>query len=318
MVFEGGNATKDAGGNTWQYADLSLLSTAADFLTSPFCTMVGTSPATALAARMAAQIQAAYPRLWPETVRGLMVHSAEWTAAMKATVTGSGKRDAAKLLRNVGYGVPGLTTALGCAASRATMLVEAEMQPYMAKHQPSAEPSLHELHAHTLPWPREALMGLPFVRVRMRVTLSYFVEPNPGNRGYTSTYRYASCQLRFRVSKPGQQLNDLVADVDKNADAELGDEHVEGDWNGWVLDASQVFKGSIHSNWWEGSAADLASMNHIIVFPVTGWWKKRKALGRGNSKVRYSLIVTLETVNPALDLYTEIANVITPPVPVIV
>ena len=45
--------------------------------------MSGTSPATALASRMAARLISAYPDYWPETIRGLMVHSARWTPAME-------------------------------------------------------------------------------------------------------------------------------------------------------------------------------------------------------------------------------------------
>ena len=35
--------------------------------------------------------------------------------------------------------------------------------------------------------------------VRMRVTLSYFIEPSPTRRGWRRRYRYASHQLRFEL-----------------------------------------------------------------------------------------------------------------------
>ena len=35
-----------------------------------------------------------------------------------------------------------------------------------------------------LPWPRDVLQGLGEQSVRLRVTLSYFIEPNPGRRGW--------------------------------------------------------------------------------------------------------------------------------------
>ena len=35
------------------------------------------------AARMAALIQAEYPLYWPETIRALLVHSAEWAEPMQ-------------------------------------------------------------------------------------------------------------------------------------------------------------------------------------------------------------------------------------------
>jgi hypothetical protein len=304
----------DFGKSASQAADLSLLSTAADHPVSPFCLMVGTSPATALAARMATQIQAAYPDFWPETVRGLMVHSARWTPAMLATVKGSGKQASSSLLRKVGYGVPRLNLALESARSRATLIAQAEIQPFRCDSQPSAAPQMNELHTHSLPWPREKLLEYAFEKVWMRVTLSYFIEPNPGNRGYASTYRYASCQLRFKVSSPGQSLKDLLADVDKATNEAMGDGYVKGSSNRWLLDTDMVMKGSVHANVWEGSAAELADMQHLVIYPVTGWWKTRKALGKAAARLRYSLLVTLEANNPALDIYTEIEDQIAVPV----
>jgi hypothetical protein len=48
-----------------------------------------TSAATAQVARIAAAISADYPELWPETVRALVVHSAEWTAVMRKWIEGA-------------------------------------------------------------------------------------------------------------------------------------------------------------------------------------------------------------------------------------
>jgi len=47
-----------------------------------FTTFEATSAASALASRFAAQNWVQYPSLWPETIRALMVHSAEWTEQM--------------------------------------------------------------------------------------------------------------------------------------------------------------------------------------------------------------------------------------------
>ena len=67
-----------------------------------------TSAATALASRMAARLFARYPGIWPETVRALLVHFAEWTPEMLGgrdpwNLTGDELRE---LLRTVGYGAP--------------------------------------------------------------------------------------------------------------------------------------------------------------------------------------------------------------------
>ena len=48
-----------------------------------------------------------------------------------------------------------------------------------------------------MPWPLDELEQLGETQVEMRVTLSYFIEPNPSSRGFRSRYRYESHGLRF-------------------------------------------------------------------------------------------------------------------------
>ncbi|WP_348952183.1 hypothetical protein [Amycolatopsis melonis] len=55
---------------------------------------------------------AEYPALWPETVRALIVHSAEWTPAMKAQFPANKKKaPRIALHRRYGMGVPDLARA---------------------------------------------------------------------------------------------------------------------------------------------------------------------------------------------------------------
>ena len=84
VVFEGGNAAKDSLGAV-SMPSLSLLTTDHQPANRLFTTANATSSATALASRFAAQMMAVYPDLWPETIRALIVHSAEWTDVMKRT-----------------------------------------------------------------------------------------------------------------------------------------------------------------------------------------------------------------------------------------
>ncbi len=318
VVFEGGNAGfQKANNSNLELPELLLLSTHPDFNQGAFGTFGGTSSAAALAARFGGQIMAKYPELTPETVRGLIVHSAEWTQAMKASIPRAqqNKRDRANfLLRTVGYGAPNLRKALECAAARATLIAECEIQPFKKE---KAEIVFNHMHLHALPWPSKELGKYSQERVRMRVTLSYFIEPNPGSRG-TSHFRYPSTALRFKVSSPGQDGDDLAADVSKIALEEFEKQNrvrIEGTTDGWTL-GQACFRGSIHSDIWEGTAADLLSMQHIAVYPVTGWWRTRPSHGRSDSRLKYSLIVTLETENQAIDILTEIENQIKVPVAV--
>ena len=93
IVLEGGNLAYDKSSNFYsEFEDLQLLTTNKDFmLGKSFDTINMTSSATAQAAWLGANIQHHYPELWPETVRALIIHSAEWTDAMKRKILGTGK-----------------------------------------------------------------------------------------------------------------------------------------------------------------------------------------------------------------------------------
>lgn len=47
-----------------------------------------------------------------------------------------------------------------------------------------------------------------------------------------------------------------------------------------------------------------------MVYPTTGWWKLRTNQKKYNEKVRYSLIVSIETPENQVDLYNEITTAI--------
>jgi hypothetical protein len=197
------------------------------------------------------------------------------------------------------------------------MIAQAELQPFAADEE-GRSAHYNEYHVYTLPWPDGVLSTIAGREdVRMRVTLSYFVDPNPGNRT-ASRYGYPGCRLKFRVSTPGQPVEDLKAEVNHHAQEEAKAEDrevVKGSLQEWKL-GSMVFKGSVHSDFWEGPAAKLMSMKHIAVFPTAGWWKTRPALGRSNAKIRYSLIVSLHALGVKVDLYSEVQAKIQIPIEV--
>ena len=84
IVLEGGNVAKNPQGNVSDYESLAILTTAPDYASrgNHFSPFRGTSPATAQASWMAAKVFTECPQAWPETVRGLLVHSARWTDGM--------------------------------------------------------------------------------------------------------------------------------------------------------------------------------------------------------------------------------------------
>jgi hypothetical protein len=63
----------------------------------------------------------------------------------------------------------------------------------------------------------------------------------------------------------------------------------------------------IHSDTWSGSAAQLAERGLIGIYPVVGWWRERRDLGRWDKSARYSLIVSIFTPVTEIDIYTPVA-----------
>ena len=124
IVLEGGNQIVVKGTNNVMDPDgMGLLTTAHATSGRLLVGFRDTSAATAQAARMGAILQAQYPKLWPETIRALLIHSAEWTDPM-CRVFGDKKRDHASRLRRYGYGIPNLERALYSAKSSLTLLVQ--------------------------------------------------------------------------------------------------------------------------------------------------------------------------------------------------
>ncbi len=200
-----------------------------------------------------------------------------------------------------------LSRALSSAANSLTLIAQEEMQPYKRS-------STNEMHLHRFPWPREVLLGLGEMPVELRITLSYFIEPAPGEVGWKDKYRYASHGLRFDLNNMGEteerfvgRLNAAARDEGERSDSNSGSER-------WLIGANSRNSGSVHSDIWKGSAADIASCNLIGVYPIIGWWRERSWLGRCNRKARYSLIVSLHTPDENIDIYTPVAVQIGVPV----
>lgn len=309
VVFEGGNVAQDGIGAAWM-PSLSLLTTHANPTERLLTTSNATSAASALGARMAAQLMARYPGLWPESVRGLIVHSAQWTDTMKRLLLPAKgvhtKAHTTALVRHCGFGEPSFDRAMWSADNSLTLICEEFLYPF--KREKGKEPQLRDMNLHRLPWPLDELEGLGETQVEMRVTLSYFIEPNPSARGVTSRYRYESHGLRFDVKRPLESEEDFRARINVAArDDEARVKNNDSDSN-WLIGKNSRHKGSLHSDIWQGSAAELASRGVIAVYPSAGWWKTRPALERYDQRVRYCLIVSINAPNVDVDLYTPIAN----------
>jgi hypothetical protein len=309
VVFEGGNVATDGQQFDGGVADLCLLSTFFRPAQKLFVLTNATSAATAQVARFAAIVSAEYPSLWPETLRAMIVHSAEWTQVMQAAVDqANGRQAVAALIRRYGFGKPSLSRALRSANDALTLVSQSVIRPYR-------EGKTREMHLHRLPWPKDALQALGHLDVTLRVTLSYFIEPNPARRGWRARHRYASHGLRFDVKTGDESLAEFRRRLNKQAVAEDG-EHptTASDSADWVLGDQLRHRGSLHCDIWYGSAAVLAERGVVGIYPVSGWWKEQPERDRSALGARYALVVSIQTAGEDVDIWTPVAQEVGIPV----
>jgi len=313
VVLEGGNWAA-LGDQCDCPDDLGLLTTYRDPTTRHFDIFRDTSAATAMAGNLAGKILAVVPERWPETIRALIVHSAEWTPLMKQQFdSATSEQQRRAVLRQYGYGVPSYERAIFSALNDLTLIAEDELQPLWKDNEDGVIKS-RSMNLHQFPWPRTELEQLAETEVELRVTLSYFVEPNPGERGWLRRHRYASHGLRFAVKMPLESVDAFRQRINAAAAAEEGDTApIEVGPDKWVLGRVRD-TGSIHSDFWRGTAADLAQRSAIGVYPIGGWWKENPGHQRYERTVRYSLIVSIRAVNGSVDIYTPVRVQITTPI----
>jgi hypothetical protein len=302
ICMEGGNVLSDGVDFHGSHPLLSFRSTSArdDFA---LASANATSAATAQAARLAAKAMATYPSYWPETIRGLLVHAAEWTPAMRADVDrASTKTERQTMLRRYGWGVPTDSSVLVSSASAVTLVTQDEFVPFDGPNHAS-----RRFRLHRLPWPTETLRELAGATVQLRVTLSYFIEPTASRRGWRRRYAYASHGLRFELNAPLEPVDSFVARVNREAQDEESGARPQSGSDRWLIGGNQRNLGSLHQDIWEGAGAELADCSLIAVHPVGGWWKNNKRADRADLPLRYALIVSLRTTSMDVDLYTPIA-----------
>jgi hypothetical protein len=243
----------------------------------------------------------------------MMVHSARWTPAMLAELNATqSKRARYVMARRFGYGVPSLERALASASNDVALFAQAEIQPFAS----GGGRRFNKCHYYTLPIPAGMLEGLNNERVELKVTLSYFIEPNPGLSANVDPQRYQSHGLRFDHQRRRETVARFKQRVNVSERAGQGRPVAEGADPNWMLGEDSISAGSLHRDVWTGPAIDLLGRETLCVKPVNGWWRNRASLDICNRKSRYALIVTFRALNPDLDIYTPIRTSIGLPAPV--
>jgi hypothetical protein len=316
LVMEAGNRAVNPGQTEMlTMGSLSLLTTGSDVAREPLVPFDATSAAAAQAARMAARLLVEHPGYWPETIRALMVHSAEWTKPMVAAFNDNPlKKSRYELVRRFGYGVPSFERANASAVSDLAMIAQAEIQPFKVE----GSRKFNECHYYALPIPSHMLEQLENEIVELKVTLSYFIDPNPGLSANVDAQRYQSHGLRFDLQRKNESLTRFKRRV--NAAEREQSQHRQPN-NApadpkWMLGDDSISAGSLHCDVWTGPAIELLGRDTLCVKPVNGWWRIRASTEICNRKTRYALIVSLKTRNTEMDIYTPIRTVIDVPISV--
>ena len=272
-----------------------------------------TSAATAQAARLAALSADEYPTFWPETHRGLLIHSATWTRAMRKRIKacnnskGQTNRDEIEaLIRRYGWGVPSLERIRRSAPNHVTLIAQDEFT-----HEDFHDGKARKTHVYDLPIPSEILKTqLANKQVQLKVTLSYFVVPNASDGAQERFDRYASHSLAFDLQRRGETDDEFLRYL--SGAPQKDTQSRNSDSRHWLLGANKRYRGSVHQDIWKGNGATLATRNKLAVVPELGWIKDQ-VLNKGNDfTLRYGLIMTLSTAEDPIDLYSAMCKLATP------
>ena len=308
IVMEAGNrAVSPSKTDVYCVDSLALLSTGAQADQHLLTSFRATSAATAQAARLAARLMDAFPGYWPETIRALIIHSAEWTPNLLTQLDNApAKQDRYLLLRRFGHGVPSFERAAASAQNHLALISQATIQPY--RRSPKG---MNECHFYSLPWPREALEDLGAQDVKLKITLSYFVEPNPGSSASFDPFRYQSFGLRFDLKRRDESPTDFAKRVNKRIREDQADKPARTvDADHWQFGSNAMSAGSLHCDEWTGPAVNLLSRELICIRPVGGWWNNRASAEIRGQEARYALILSLKTADSEIDLHTPISALV--------
>src|ERR1019366_1464093 len=153
--------------------------------------------------------------------------------------------------------------------------------------------------------------------VELKITLSYFIDPNPGLSANIDPQRYQSHGLRFDLRRKGETLARFKARVNASErEVPRVAPPSEPDDARWMLGARSVSAGSLHCDVWTGPAIELSGRETLCIKPVIGWCRQRASREICNTTRRYALVVTLKSRNADIDLYTPLRTFIEVPVSV--
>jgi hypothetical protein len=267
-----------------------------------------TSAATAQAAHLAAVTTATYPDYWPETVRALLVHGADWTPLMRAAITDarkSGLTAQQMMLRRYGWGTPPRTESSTRTTRPSHWWSKTNLCP--SRETPSGPrrsgcTTSRGPQARSKRWVTQTW----YCASRCRTSSSRPPVAAAGDAA-TATPR-TNCGSRFRIpwrARRSSSSGSIATPVQRRPAA---DRRV-GRCTGSSARTSATSDPCTRIMW-RTSGTESAQSGKLAVFPVGGWWKNNSAKARVDQPVRYALVVSLRTEAIDVDLYTPVAKLV--------
>lgn len=310
IVLEGGNAVQGIGDSLDVPNDLSLVVAHGGngLVPGRFGAFNATSAATGLAARLASKIQYYNPELSALSIRALLIHSADWTDQMKALCSDAhGKLNVKTILHSCGYGVPDEQKAIVSSDSRVTFIAEDTIKPFVLGE--GNKLKFGKMNLYQMPWPKDLLAGMDEKTVRLKITLSYYIKPSPGLRSQLNKYSFQSIRLKFDVCGAHESQREFENRIKRFT--EEGEERVPRDpelANRWLIGITNRNQGSIISDSFVTTGAAMAGCDTIAIYPSGGWFKNKPE--NLDIEIPYSLVVTLESPEEEVQLYSEVETTI--------
>lgn len=252
---------------------------------------IGTSFSAPKVSHITACLEAEFPSESCLLYRALIVQSARWPEwAMTDNV------DKLQVLRLMGYGLPNLERALGCAPNRITLITRGERRI-----------KARQAHVYQIKLPEQLRSQGEELKFLVEVTLSYKAQPRRTRR---NRRKYLSTWLDWDCSNKGEDPNRFLARKLKEYDAPEDTEKGEGLFT-WTLGKQKNHKtiqnvsrssGTLQKDWSIVNSYDLREAFCIAVVGHEGWNNDPEA------EVPYSLVVSFEAVGVDIPIYVAIAE----------
>jgi len=142
---------------------------------------------------------------------------------------------------------------------------------------------------YRVPLPHE-LLGDTDPDVELRVTLSYFAEPNKFGRTI-----FHGLDLKWDMQGPQENEDEFLQRINVlkrplTADGKRA-KIAPKDSLPWDIGIRLRSRGTVQSDRWRGKMSALVGDKLIAIVPVLGWWEARSALR--TQEMRFSLVVSV-------------------------